>query len=206
MTFQPPCKRAVRLLGVAFALALVGAACSSSATNESLERIVTNDGAITIGAPDDGVDEAADAVSGVEAPPAADAVAFTWFDGQTGSTADFAGQPTVVNFWASNCAACVAEMPEFEAEFKALGGEVNFVGVNVADIRSEAEVLVAQTGVTYPLVSDPESSVFRSYGGFVMPTTVFLNEAGEPVYAWSGVLTGSELRILIDHHIAPGTL
>ena len=73
-------------------------------------------------------------VDGLEATPVVD---FAWFDGTAASTADFTGTPTVLNFWASNCAACIAEMPDFEEAFQALGDSVSFVGMNVADIREE---------------------------------------------------------------------
>ena len=36
--------------------------------------------------------------------------------------------------------------------------------------------------------------VFRSFGGFVMPTTIFLSAEGDVAYSWAGVLTGDELR------------
>ena len=96
-------------------------------------------------------------------------------------------------------------MPEFEEVFQELRDEVAFVGMNTGDRRDAADRLADQTGVTYPLAEDPASEVFRNFGGFVMPTTVFLNANGEVAYTWSGVLTGKELRILIDEHIAPGT-
>ncbi len=138
-------------------------------------------------------------VDGLRATPI---VAFEYFDGSPGSTADFAGRPTVLNFWASNCAPCIAEMPDFEEVHVALGSEVDIVGVNVADVsRDSALALAAQTGVTYPLVDDTTSAIFRGFGGFVMPTTIFLNPQGQVAYTWAGVLTGDELTRLINDHI-----
>ena len=136
--------------------------------------------------------------------PAPD-VAFTWFDGAEGSVAGLQGKPTVLNFWASTCAACIAEMPEFEEVFQDIGDEVAFVGMNTSDRRFAADRLAAQTGVTYPLAEDPLGDVFRNFGLFVMPTTILLTETGDIGYVWSGILTEKELRILIDEHIAPGT-
>ena len=129
-------------------------------------------------------------------------MAFRYFDGTQASTAEFAGRPTVVNFWASNCAPCVAEMPEFEAVHRAFADRVDFVGMNTADVgRESAVALAAQTGVTYPLADDTTSMVFREFGGFVMPTTVLLNTQGQVAFTWSGVLTGDELTRLINKHI-----
>ena len=131
-------------------------------------------------------------------------VDFVWFDGTQGSTADFVGTPTVINFWGSYCPPCLAEMPAFEEVHQALADSVNFVGVDVADDAEAARELAAQTGVSYRLADDPDSAVFRSFGGFVMPTTVFVNEQGEVAFVWAGALTGEELRKLVDSHILPG--
>jgi thiol-disulfide isomerase/thioredoxin len=133
-------------------------------------------------------------------------VDFVWFDGTPGSTAELVGQPTVLNFWASNCPPCVAEMPAFEEVHQTLAGSVSFVGMAVADSGEAARELAAQTGVTYPLGDDPDSEVFRNFGGFVLPTTVLLNRQGEIAFVWAGALTGEDLRILIDKHIEPGSL
>ena len=97
-------------------------------------------------------------------------------------------------------------MPDFEEAHQALGSSVAFVGMNVADVRADAIKLAEVTGVTYPLADDTASEVFRSFGGFVMPTTVLLNPQGQVAFVWSGALTGDELRILVDRHILPGSL
>jgi len=93
-------------------------------------------------------------------------------------------------------------MPEFEEVHLALADKVDFVGMNTADVSREAAVkLAAQTGVTSPLADDTSSAVFRQFGGFVMPTTAFLNEQGQVAFTWSGVLNGEELTRLINEHI-----
>lgn len=198
----------MRLVAVMVGLALFAASCGSEAATPT-EPIATNDGEILVSPPDvlEGNPEPT-TVPATELPPPVDglnptpAVAFEYFDGTPASTAQFTGRPTVVNFWASNCPACIAEMPEFEEVFQALGTEVDFVGVNTADVNRESAVRLAeQTGVTYPLIDDSDSAVFRSFGGFVMPTTVLLNPQGQVAFSWSGVLTGDELTKLINEHI-----
>jgi len=193
----------------------VAAACGTG-EDTATGAIETNSGGVLVQPPDvlsgetevqDGQDTAETTlgeapVVGENAPPN---VEFAWFDGTQGSLHGLAGQPTVLNFWASTCPPCIAEMPEFEEVSQSLLGEVAFVGMNTSDRREAADRLALQTGVTYPLAEDPQGEVFRAFTAFAMPTTVFLTEAGEVAFTWSGVLTGSELRILIDEHIAPGT-
>src|SRR3954471_16430346 len=99
------------------------------------------------------------------------AVDFTRFDGGKGAFADYAGEPLVVNFFASWCVPCVREMPEIERVHQELGDQVTFVGVDVRDRLAEGQELAARTGVTYELVRDPGGDVFTAFGGALLPTT-----------------------------------
>lgn len=192
---------------VLLAAIIVAAACASD--EAATEAIATNDGGVLVKPPDvlSGDTEVVDGQDGAapEVLPAPDAE-FVWFDDTPGSIAELAGQPTVLNFWASTCPPCVAEMPEFEEVYLDLRDEVAFVGMNTGDRRDAAERLAERTGVTYPLADDASGEVFRAFKGFAMPTTIFLTAEGDVAWTWAGVLTGDELRRLIDEHIAPGTL
>jgi len=127
------------------------------------------------------------------------------FDGETVTLADFRGRPVVVNFWASWCPACIAEMPAFETVHQAFGDEVVFVGLAIQDERSAAEDLAAETGVTYLLAEDPPGDFFETYGGIAMPTTVFLTPAGEVAERHSGILTEGSLTDKINELLEPVT-
>jgi thiol-disulfide isomerase/thioredoxin len=132
------------------------------------------------------------AFSGSDSAPAPDPApeaTFTYFDGTQGSFADFEGKPVVVNFWASWCPACIAEMPGIEATFKRFEGEVVFIGFDVQDTRDNALRLVEETGVTYLLADDPDGLLLSAFGGIAMPTTVFIDADGGVVETFSGFLT-----------------
>ena len=170
------------------ALLLMGAvaftAACGSGDDAASGGIETNGGGVLVQPPDvlsgetdvvDGQDTAETTIG--ETPPESENlppnVEFTFFDGTQGSIHGLAGQPTVLNFWASTCPPCIAEMPEFEEVSQSLLGEVAFVGVNTSDRREAADRLAAQTGVTYPLAEDPQGEIFRAFTAFAMPTTVF---------------------------------
>ena len=123
---------------------------------------------------------------------------FTTFDGSTSNFATYAGTPLVVNFFSRTCAPCVTEMPEFEAVSQAFDGAVAFVGISTDARFDDAELIVEQTGVTYDLGWDPNADVFERFGGFAMPTTVFVDAAGVVRETWSGVLTATELTAKIE--------
>ena len=128
-------------------------------------------------------------------------VHFRYFDGSEGSLADFAGTPTVINFWASWCAPCVVEMPAFEAVHRELHPQVAFLGLNVGDEPAAARALVERTGVTYPLATDPDSTIFQSFGGIGMPTTVLVDADGIIVTMIGSRLRAQDLRSLIAEHL-----
>ena len=130
---------------------------------------------------------------------------FQYFDGSAGSLDDFAGKPVVLNFWASWCPACVAEMPDFQAVHQQLGDDVVFLGLDMQDVSREAALgLIASTGVDYVLADDPDGEIFRTFGGFSMPTTVFINEAGEIVGRHNGTIFADDLTATINELLLNG--
>ena len=142
-------------------------------------------------------DRAAGGGGGREVPD----VRFRYFDGSEGSPADFAGTPTVINFWASWCAPCVVELPAFEAVHRELHPQVAFLGLNVGDEPGAARALVERTGVTYLLATDPDSTIFQTFGGIGMPTTVLVDADGIIVTMIASRLRAQDLRSLIAEHL-----
>lgn len=126
---------------------------------------------------------------------------FEDFGGEQVSLADYEGTPMVVNFWASWCPPCIAEMPDLETVHQARADEVAFVGLNTQDELNTALDLVEQTGVTYDLGQDPDGDLFRAFEVFSMPTTFFVDEDGAIVHRHSGLVTLSQLEGLIDEHL-----
>ncbi len=133
-------------------------------------------------------------------PPVPDGT-FETFDGEQLSLVELSGEPLVVNFWASWCPPCIAEMPDFERVHADRGDEVRFVGLNTQDSREQAEALIAQTGVTYLLGLDPEGALFADFQVISMPSTYFVDADGAIVHRHAGLLTEQQLRDLIDEHL-----
>ncbi len=120
---------------------------------------------------------------------------FEHFDGRIVRLSDWAGTPMVVNFWASWCPPCVAEMSAaFEPVHQQLGDQVAFVGLNLQDDAEDAFGIVRQTRVTYDLGRDPTGELFSAFGGFGMPTTVFVDESGVVKETHTGPLTQGQLQ------------
>jgi cytochrome c biogenesis protein CcmG/thiol:disulfide interchange protein DsbE len=169
-------------------ISVVAAACGGSAGSDESGLTVEPVGEDTES------DEEPPSTNGEPAPE----LVFTYFDGSDGTLDDYAGKPTVLNFWASWCAPCVAEMPDLEEVFQEVGGEVAFVGFNVTDDRTDADNLIVQTGVTYTMAEDPDGAIHRAFRGFAMPTTILIAADGTVVRSRAGAISGDQLRGFIS--------
>ncbi len=122
-------------------------------------------------------------------------------DGATHSLAEFQGTPVVLNFFASWCPPCRAEMPDFQTVSQERGGEVRFVGVS-RDFDNDAWFgLLESTGVTFPTFAQPSEELFLASGGLAMPTTVFLDADGNVERVHSGPLSRDRLGDFIDEFL-----
>lgn len=130
-----------------------------------------------------------------------DDLAFSSPDGTTASLADFDGQPLVVNFFASWCPPCRAELPELEAFHVASENKVSLIGISHDLDRSSWRSLVEATDVSFPTYHQPNQEIFVHLELFVMPTTVLVDAQGEIVHTYSGVLTAMALRDLVVEHL-----
>lgn len=139
----------------------------------------------------------------------AEAVDFTVEDSGGGEArlSDYFGKPLVLNFWASWCGPCKSEMPDFDAVYQELEGEVEFLMVNVTDGSREtlesAKAYVAEQGFTFPVFYDTQLEASIAYGVQGLPTTFFIDEEGYVVAWGNGMLDRATLEKGIE--MARGT-
>lgn len=136
------------------------------------------------------------------------APALQLIDFETGlpvSLATMQGQVVVLNFWASWCVPCEAEMPAFEAVHQDGTLRAQIVGVNIKNDRvADARELLTRTGVTYDIAIDTggDNPVYgpieQALGlGGSYPVTVFIRPNGEIDAIRIGELEESQIRAAI---------
>jgi thiol-disulfide isomerase/thioredoxin len=88
------------------------------------------------------------------------------------------GRPMIVSFWQSACAPCRVELPHLETFANAAGGAVAVVGVDTADERSKGRSMASDFGLTFPMVSDPDTTMLKSVAPPELPTLLFVTADG----------------------------
>lgn len=107
------------------------------------------------------------------------------------------GRPLVLNFWASWCPPCRAEMPDFD-RVAAERGDILIVGVAVEDDPAAARTFGTEIGVGYPLGIDEGGAIANRYPYLGLPTTWFIDGNGIIIRQWTGLISYEDLISRID--------
>ncbi len=105
----------------------------------------------------------------------------TGLDSQEIGLNDLKGRPIILNFWASWCPPCKAEMPAFQKASKEYSDtELQVIAINATnqDSLSDVKQFVEQHGITFPIPLDQTGSVSRDYLVHSLPTTYFIDQNG----------------------------
>ncbi len=98
-------------------------------------------------------------------------------DGTKVSLSDFAGQPVVINFWATYCPPCRAEMPLLDRSIGPQSG-ARLLLVSEGDSREAARAFLDDLGIHRASLLDLDLRVGRAYGIFTTPMTIFVRADG----------------------------
>ena len=129
-------------------------------------------------------------------------------DGTTQPLAQWRGKVLIVNFWATWCAPCREEMPEFVAAQARDGAKgVQFVGIAVDDV-DKVRVFAKEIGLNYPALIGGYGAIelSKTLGNNLsaLPFTVILDRAGRVAHTQLGPLKQAKLDRLLDDLLPAG--
>jgi thiol-disulfide isomerase/thioredoxin len=114
-------------------------------------------------------------------------------DGAAWSLAGLRGKVVVVNFWASWCGPCVAELPLLGALARREG--VAVVGVNVKEGLPAIRAFTAGHPIAYPVLRDRDGAAFKLWSPGVMPTTILVDRQGRARWRTVGEIPADDARL-----------
>ena len=103
------------------------------------------------------------------------------------------GKPYIINFWATWCPPCQAEIPDLAAFYAAHRETVDFYAPAVQKFLTERQAEL-------PVVLDAKGKASTLYGVRAIPTTVVVNAEGTVIYRKTGGVTKAELEDVINKH------
>lgn len=128
----------------------------------------------------------------------------TTLDGEQLTLSDLKGKKVVLNFWATWCPPCKAEMPHMQNYYRNSAEEdnVEIVAVNLTDSENRGVKVVQEFidsyGLTFKIPLDEKGEVGQAYQVFQIPTTYMLNTDGTISQIVKGPMDEATLKTLID--------
>lgn len=135
----------------------------------------------------------------------APSVSYTLLDGSKASTGALKGKVLLVNFWATSCTTCVAEMPQIVAtheKFRSRGFETLAVAMSY-DPPAYVARFAESRRLPFGVAIDNTGAIARSFGDVQMtPTTFLIDRQGRVVKRYLGAPDFAALHALIGELLA----
>ncbi|WP_269531672.1 TlpA disulfide reductase family protein [Chitinimonas sp. BJYL2] len=143
-------------------------------------------------------------ILGNAAQPSAPAVQYVSIKGQQTSQAALKGKVVLVNFWATSCTGCMAEMPKLIETHKKYA-EQGFETVAVAmsyDPPNYVSAYTEKAQLPFFVALDTDGSIAKAFGDIKLtPTTVLIDKQGKVVQRYLGEPDFKQLHTLIEQKL-----
>jgi len=111
-------------------------------------------------------------------------------DGEVAKLSDYRGERVMLNFWATWCPPCRAEMPDMEQFYQDTGATI--LAVNLTETEPDIEQVqrfVDEFGITFPVLLDEKIEVAETYAIQPVPTTYMIDSNGKIQFKLFGPMT-----------------
>ena len=122
--------------------------------------------------------------------------------GRPVSVAALRGRPVLLNFWATWCVPCRAEMPELQYESRKFGDSVRIIGVDEGEPVDAINQFVTEIGVTYPIWRDPSNQVDSILKAPGLPYSIYLDRHGKVRTVRLGIMARSYIDDQLSEALA----
>lgn len=99
--------------------------------------------------------------------------------GQRWTSERLKGRAVVLNFWATWCPPCKEELPSLQTLHELGGGDPLVLGINVRETTSHVRRYLVSTGLSFPVVLDPQGELAKRLGVTAYPTTLLIAPDGQ---------------------------
>ncbi len=108
---------------------------------------------------------------------------------------NYRGRYVLLNFWATWCPPCRAELPDLAAYYAAHADEgFILIGVNEQESPATVSRYLAEQGLDFPVVLDGNGVVMARYGVTGLPSSFLINPEGQIVQMWTGMISRATLE------------
>jgi len=119
--------------------------------------------------------------------------------GETVHLNDYKGQVVMLNFWATWCPPCKAEMPAIQAAYKHYHEQgFTVLAINNRELSVQIQPFANALALTFPIVLDTDSALQQTFAIKGYPTSLFISDAGEIYASHTGMLTPQQLDTYIS--------
>ncbi|WP_028488334.1 TlpA family protein disulfide reductase [Thiothrix lacustris] len=120
---------------------------------------------------------------------------FKDIDGASHQFSEYKGKWVIVNYWATYCGPCVAELPVLNSVAKRFKDKVVILGMEAGETPTEElKQFVEQKKIAYPVIPTQDSTMFALGLLYGVPTTFVVNPKGEIEGTHMGAVSSAMLQ------------
>ena len=119
-------------------------------------------------------------------------------NGNQVSLSDYQGQKIFLNFWASWCPPCRAEMPDMQKLHEEEYEDFVILAVNIGETKATAVSFMMQNNINFKVLLDSDKEIAREYLVRGIPTSYFIDENGVIFNKTSGTISYERMLELAE--------